>query len=135
MEFSLFHQWAFPNMLWFEYILWWHTRRITSSGIISGVTILLSLTVFLNMVSATMPVTSDNPLLGKWSEMKDILQQLQPMNQSYQHSRYNPQAHRSWSSSTWDTSKVKHHRACVHSQNNNLKIKLVQVSRLQYVGK
>ncbi|XP_040566895.1 neuronal acetylcholine receptor subunit alpha-7 isoform X6 [Lepeophtheirus salmonis] len=29
-----------------------------------GVTILLSLTVFLNMVSATMPVTSDNPLLG-----------------------------------------------------------------------
>lgn len=30
-----------------------------------GVTILLSLTVFLNMVSATMPVTSDNPLLGK----------------------------------------------------------------------
>jgi hypothetical protein len=32
-----------------------------------GVTILLSLTVFLNMVSATMPVTSDNPLLGKVS--------------------------------------------------------------------
>lgn len=32
---------------------------------IPGVTILLSLTVFLNMVSATMPVTSDNPLLGK----------------------------------------------------------------------
>ena len=31
----------------------------------SGVTILLSLTVFLNMVSTTMPVTSDNPLLGK----------------------------------------------------------------------
>ncbi|XP_023333966.1 neuronal acetylcholine receptor subunit alpha-7 isoform X2 [Eurytemora carolleeae] len=29
-----------------------------------GVTILLSLTVFLNMVSETMPVTSDNPLLG-----------------------------------------------------------------------
>ena len=32
------------------------------------------------MVSATMPVTSDNPLLGKWSEMKAILQQLQPTN-------------------------------------------------------
>ena len=31
-----------------------------------GVTILLSLTVFLNMVSETMPVTSDNPLLGSW---------------------------------------------------------------------
>ncbi|XP_059080783.1 neuronal acetylcholine receptor subunit alpha-7-like isoform X10 [Tigriopus californicus] len=31
-----------------------------------GVTILLSLTVFLNMVSATMPVTSDNPLLGTY---------------------------------------------------------------------
>jgi len=31
---------------------------------LSGVTILLSLTVFLNMVSETMPVTSDNPLLG-----------------------------------------------------------------------
>ena len=30
-----------------------------------GVTILLSLTVFLNMVVETMPVTSDNPLLGK----------------------------------------------------------------------
>ena len=30
----------------------------------SGVTILLSLTVFLNMVCETMPVTSDNPLLG-----------------------------------------------------------------------
>jgi len=29
-----------------------------------GVTILLSLTVFLNMVAETMPVTSDNPLLG-----------------------------------------------------------------------
>lgn len=31
---------------------------------VAGVTILLSLTVFLNMVSETMPVTSDNPLLG-----------------------------------------------------------------------
>ena len=31
----------------------------------TGVTILLSLTVFLNTVSETMPVTSDNPLLGK----------------------------------------------------------------------
>ena len=30
----------------------------------AGVTILLSLTVFLNMVAETMPVTSDNPLLG-----------------------------------------------------------------------
>ena len=30
-------------------------------------TILLSLTVFLNMVSETMPVTSDNPLLGNFS--------------------------------------------------------------------
>jgi hypothetical protein len=29
-----------------------------------GVTILLSMTMFLNMVSQTMPVTSDNPLLG-----------------------------------------------------------------------
>lgn len=34
------------------------------SLLLSGVTILLSLTVFLNMVSETMPVTSDNPLLG-----------------------------------------------------------------------
>ena len=32
---------------------------------LTGVTILLSLTVFLNTVSETMPVTSDNPLLGK----------------------------------------------------------------------
>lgn len=32
-------------------------------------TILLSLTVFLNMVSATMPVTSDNPLLGNWAAL------------------------------------------------------------------
>jgi len=31
-----------------------------------GVTILLSLTVFLNMVVETMPVTSDNPLLGTY---------------------------------------------------------------------
>ncbi|XP_059080775.1 neuronal acetylcholine receptor subunit alpha-7-like isoform X3 [Tigriopus californicus] len=31
-----------------------------------GVTILLSLTVFLNTVSETMPVTSDNPLLGTY---------------------------------------------------------------------
>ncbi len=30
----------------------------------SGVTILLSMTMFLNMVSQTMPITSDNPLLG-----------------------------------------------------------------------
>ena len=30
-----------------------------------GVTILLSLTIFLNMVSAMMPVTDNNPLLGK----------------------------------------------------------------------
>jgi hypothetical protein len=29
-----------------------------------GVTILLSMTMFLNMVAQTMPVTSDNPLLG-----------------------------------------------------------------------
>jgi hypothetical protein len=29
-----------------------------------GVTILLSLTIFLNMVSAMMPVTDNNPLLG-----------------------------------------------------------------------
>ena len=31
---------------------------------IPGVTILLSLTIFLNMVSAMMPVTDNNPLLG-----------------------------------------------------------------------
>ena len=41
----------------------WGLFQLTS--LIPGVTILLSLTVFLNMVSATMPVTSDNPLLGK----------------------------------------------------------------------
>lgn len=37
----------------------------------TGVTILLSLTVFLNTVSETMPVTSDNPLLGKEPRKED----------------------------------------------------------------
>ena len=30
-----------------------------------GVTILLSLTIFLNTVSAIIPITSDSPLVGK----------------------------------------------------------------------
>ena len=51
--------WDFPNM-----------AACTSDPqiliFLSGVTILLSLTVFLNMVAETMPVTSDNPLLGKY---------------------------------------------------------------------
>ena len=33
--------------------------------VFTGITILMSLTVFLNMVVEIMPVTSDNPLLGK----------------------------------------------------------------------
>ena len=68
------------NTLIFLHVLKTPDNYSSTSNMISGVTILLSLTVFLNMVSATMPVTSDNPLLGKWSEMKAILQQLQPTN-------------------------------------------------------
>ena len=42
------------------------TKKVVENiSTVSGVTILLSLTVFLNMVVETMPVTSDNPLLGK----------------------------------------------------------------------
>ena len=32
---------------------------------VSGVTILLSLTIFLNTVSEIIPITSDSPLIGK----------------------------------------------------------------------
>lgn len=40
--------------------------KLCSSFVFLGVTILLSLTVFLNMVAETMPATSDAvPLLGK----------------------------------------------------------------------
>ena len=52
---------------------------------LTGVTILLSLTVFLNMVSATMPVTSDNPLLGKVScflSRRKTKKQLQPFERA-----------------------------------------------------
>ena len=45
-----------------SYTLFYHSFLSLLS---TGVTILLSLTVFLNTVSETMPVTSDNPLLGK----------------------------------------------------------------------
>ena len=45
--------------------LFWIESKSSMSRIPwSGVTILLSLTVFLNMVAETMPVTSSNPLLG-----------------------------------------------------------------------
>ena len=41
------------------------TLQITWNDLyVPGVTILLSLTVFLNTVSDTMPVTSDSPILG-----------------------------------------------------------------------
>ena len=43
---------------------WMESNSSTSHNPWSGVTILLSLTVFLNMVAETMPVTSSNPLLG-----------------------------------------------------------------------
>ena len=43
---------------------WIESNSCTSHNPWSGVTILLSLTVFLNMVAETMPVTSSNPLLG-----------------------------------------------------------------------
>ncbi len=60
-----------------------------------GVTILLSLTVFLNMVSATMPVTSDNPLLGKESQLllnkeeRKTKKQLQPFERAAFHNLIN----------------------------------------------
>lgn len=50
----------------FYFVLFFHNRRVNIIiCFIKGVTILLSLTVFLNMVAETMPATSDAvPLLG-----------------------------------------------------------------------
>ena len=46
---------------------WWSSSKniILNYGCISGVTILLSLTIFLNTVSSIIPITSNSPLIGK----------------------------------------------------------------------
>jgi hypothetical protein len=79
---------------WFKSCYWAGVERSHSNSVsansellpsLPGVTILLSLTVFLNMVSATMPVTSDNPLLGKVScffRGRNHKKQLQPFERA-----------------------------------------------------
>ncbi len=57
--------------------------RFERKLLISGVTILLSLTVFLNMVSSTMPITSDNPLLGNSSPQKRVSVCLKVQSKKY----------------------------------------------------
>ena len=40
-------------------------KLLIGNATFSGVTILLSLTIFLNTVSEIIPITSDSPLIGK----------------------------------------------------------------------
>ena len=42
----------------------------------AGVTILLSMTIFLNTVQVIIPITSDSPLIGKMNIVKTYWQQL-----------------------------------------------------------
>lgn len=55
----------FNIYFYFYFLSIYHNRHVNINVLIKGVTILLSLTVFLNMVAETMPATSDAvPLLG-----------------------------------------------------------------------